>query len=253
MDTQTDTTERRPAIPAVPAIRVEGLTKRYGDRTAVDGLTFDVGWGRITGFLGPNGAGKSTTLRMVLGLVHPTAGRARILGHAYAELERPAEKVGALLEAATFHPRRTARQHLGILAAAADLPTDRVDRVLALTDLIEDADRRVGAYSLGMRQRLGLASALLGAPKVLILDEPANGLDPAGIRWLRRSLRSYASKGHAVLVSSHMLSEVSQVADDLVVIDRGRLVTTGGVDEIVGADHDLERAFLRLLRRKEQS
>ena len=189
-------------------IDVMGLTKRFGAVTALDDLTFSVEPGVVTGFLGPNGAGKTTTLRCLLGLVAPTSGTATIDGRRYRDLERPLMTVGAALEAADFHPGRSARAHLQVMALAAGVSRDRVDHLLGLVGLEEFADRRVGGYSLGMRQRLGLAQALLGDPPVLILDEPANGLDPAGIAWLRQFLRSLAGEGRTVLVSSHVLSEV---------------------------------------------
>jgi ABC-2 type transport system ATP-binding protein len=208
-------------------IDVVGLTKRFGAVTALDDLTFSVRPGVVTGFLGPNGAGKTTTLRCLLGLVAPTSGSATIDGRRYRDLEHPLATVGAALEAADFHPGRTARAHLQVIALASGVPRDRVDQLLGLVGLEEFADRRVGGYSLGMRQRLGLAQALLGDPPVLILDEPANGLDPAGIAWLRQFLRSLAADGRTVLVSSHVLSEVEQTVDDIVVIARGRLVRQG--------------------------
>jgi ABC-2 type transport system ATP-binding protein len=208
-------------------IDVDGLTKRFGAVTALDDLTFSVHPGVVTGFLGPNGAGKTTTLRCLLGLVAPTSGSATIDGRRYRDLDHPLATVGAALEAADFHPGRTARAHLQVIALASGVARDRVDQLLGLVGLMEFADRRVGGYSLGMRQRLGLAQALLGDPSVLILDEPANGLDPAGIAWLRQLLRSLAAEGRTVLVSSHVLSEVEQTVDDIVVIARGRLVRQG--------------------------
>ena len=210
-------------------IDVMGLTKRFGAVTALDDLTFSVEPGVVTGFLGPNGAGKTTTLRCLLGLVAPTSGTATIDGRRYRDLERPLMTVGAALEAADFHPGRSARAHLQVMALAAGVSRDRVDHLLGLVGLEEFADRRVGGYSLGMRQRLGLAQALLGDPPVLILDEPANGLDPAGIAWLRQFLRSLAGEGRTVLVSSHVLSEVQQTVDEIVVIARGRLVRQGSL------------------------
>ncbi len=214
-------------------IEVEGLTKRFGGIVAVEGLSFRVDAGGITGFLGPNGAGKTTTLRAVLGLLRPTAGRATVLGRPYRELERPVEQVGAVLEASSFHPGRSGRNHLRVLAAAAGLPRSRVEEVLRLVDLEGAAKRRVGGYSLGMRQRLALAAALLGDPGVLIADEPANGLDPQGIRWLRDLLRSLAGEGRTILVSSHVLAEVAQTVDDVVIIHRGRFVTHAPVAAVV--------------------
>jgi ABC-2 type transport system ATP-binding protein len=206
-------------------ISIEGLTKRFGDLVAVDGLSFEVDQGTVTGFLGPNGAGKTTTLRMLLGLVTPTEGTTRIDGKPYRELAAPLRHVGAVLEAASFHPGRTARNHLRVLAIAAGLPRARADEVLTQVGLDHAADRRVGGFSLGMRQRLALATALLGDPEVLVLDEPANGLDPEGIHWLREFLRHLAGRGRTVLVSSHVLAEVAQTVDQVVIIAGGRLVT----------------------------
>ena len=205
-------------------IEVEALTKRYGRTVAVDDLSFRVEPARVTGFLGPNGAGKTTTLRTVLGLVSPTSGGATVLGRPYRELDEPTRRVGAVLEASSFHPGRSGRNHLRVLAAAARIAPQRVDEVLDLVELSADGKRRVGGYSLGMRQRLSLAAALLGDPDVLVLDEPANGLDPAGMRWLRDLLRSLADRGRGILVSSHVLAEVEQIADDIVIIHRGRFV-----------------------------
>jgi ABC-2 type transport system ATP-binding protein len=224
------------------ALEVEGLTKRFGAVLAVDDLGFTVPPGLVTGFLGPNGAGKTTTLRCLLGLVRPTAGRALVGGRPYTELENPLRVVGAALEAASFHPGRSARNHLLFLAQAAGIPRTRVDDVLGLVGMAEYADRRVGGFSLGMRQRLGLAQALLGDPAVLVLDEPANGLDPAGVAWLRGFLRALAAEGRTVLVSSHVLSEVQQTVDEVVVIARGRLVTQGRLA-------DLERSQASVLVR----
>jgi len=214
-------------------IEVDGLSKRFGQTQAVAGLSFRVEPGTVTGFLGPNGAGKSTTLRSVLGLVHPDAGRATVLGVPYSQLDRPLHRVGAVLEASEVHPGRSGRNHLRVQAAAAGLPASRVDEVLALVELTAAAKRRVKGYSLGMRQRLGLAAALLGDPRVLVLDEPANGLDPQGIRWLRDFLRSMAAEGRAVLVSSHVLAEVAQTADEVVVIARGRSVAQAPLKELL--------------------
>ncbi len=209
----------------MPVITIEGLTKRFGDVVAVDDLSFEVDQGTVVGFLGPNGAGKTTTLRTLLGLVAPTAGSASIDGRPYRELTDPIRHVGAVLEASSYHPGRTARNHLLVVATAAGLPPQRADQVLAQVGLADAARRRVGGFSLGMRQRLGLATALLGDPAVLVLDEPANGLDPEGIHWLRGFLRHLADQGHTVLVSSHVLAEVAQTVDQVVIIARGRLVT----------------------------
>jgi len=205
-------------------VEVRELTKRYRSTTAVDGLSFTIRRGAITGFLGPNGAGKSTTLRALLGLVHPTAGDARVEGAPYAKLHDPLGTVGAVLESESFHPGRSGRNHLRVQAAAAGLPAERVDEVLATVELTDAARRRVGGYSLGMRQRLSVAGALLGKPRLLVLDEPANGLDPEGIRWLRTFLRTFAADGGTVLISSHVLPEVAQIVDEVVIIHRGRLV-----------------------------
>jgi ABC-2 type transport system ATP-binding protein len=214
-------------------IEVVDLTKRYGKVLAVDRLSFRVEPGTITGFLGPNGAGKSTTLRSVLGLVHPDAGGATVLGRTYRELERPLHQVGAVLEASEVHPGRSGRNHLRVLAAASGVPRSRVEEVLALVELTAAAKRRVKGYSLGMRQRLGLATALLGDPEVLVLDEPANGLDPAGVRWLRDLLRSLAGEGRTILVSSHVLAEVAQTVDRVVIIHRGKLIQQATIAEVL--------------------
>jgi ABC-2 type transport system ATP-binding protein len=222
-------------------IEVEGLSKRFGKTQAVAGLSFRVEPGTITGFLGPNGAGKSTTLRSVLGLVHPDEGRATVLGVPYTQLDNPLHQVGAVLEASEVHPGRSGRNHLRVLAAAAGLPGSRVEEVLALVELSAAAKRRVKGYSLGMRQRLGLASALLGDPEVLVLDEPANGLDPAGIRWLRDFLRSLASEGRTILVSSHVLAEVAQTADRVVIIHRGKLIRQAPIREVLDGAKGLTR------------
>ena len=213
-------------------IEVHGLTKRYGSTVAVQDLSFTVTGGRVTGFLGPNGAGKSTTMRVVLGLVRPSAGTTTVLGLPYRELDRPEKRVGALLETFDAHPGRSGRNHLRVLALAGGIPRSRVDEVLALVELGQAGRRRVKGYSLGMRQRLGLAAALLGDPEVLVLDEPANGLDPQGIRWLRDFLRSLAAEGRTILVSSHVLAEVAQTVDDVVIIHRGRLVRQATIAEV---------------------
>jgi ABC-2 type transport system ATP-binding protein len=226
-------------------IQAHGLTKTFGSVRAVDDLGFGVESGSVTGFLGPNGAGKTTTLRMLLGLVAPDSGTATIDGRAYADLPEPLHRVGAVLEASGFHPGRTARSHLRIQALAADADLSRVDDVLDLVQLTGAADRRVGGFSLGMRQRLGLATALLADPEILILDEPANGLDPEGVRWLRDLLRGFAAGGGTVLISSHMLAEAALTVDSVVIIDHGRLVTQAPLASLT-AHGDLEDAFLRL-------
>jgi ABC-2 type transport system ATP-binding protein len=214
------------------AIELNGLTKRFGAVTAVDNLTLELGTGTVTGFLGPNGAGKTTTLRMLLGLVTPTAGTATFAGRRYVDLDKAARQVGAVLEASSFHPGRRAVDHLRILATAAGLPAERVDEALAQVALTDHAHRRVGGFSLGMRQRLGLAAALLGDPSVLILDEPANGLDPEGVHWLRTFLRSQADAGRTVVVSSHLLAEVAQTVDHVVILDKGQLITSAPLAEL---------------------
>jgi ABC-2 type transport system ATP-binding protein len=226
------------------SMSVRGLTKRFGAVEAVTDLSFEAPGGQITGFLGPNGAGKTTTLRMALGLVAPTAGEALIGGRRYAELPRPRRVVGAVLEATGFHPGRTGRDHLRVLARGAGVDRSRVGDVLDLVELTSAADRRVGGYSLGMRQRLGLGAALLGDPELLILDEPANGLDPAGVAWLRGLLRGLASEGRAIVISSHVLSEVAQTVDQVVIITAGTLRYAGRLDGLGG--DSLEAAFLDL-------
>ena len=213
-------------------IEVHELTKRFGSTVAVDDLSFSVEPGTVTGFLGPNGAGKSTTLRSILGLVQPTSGRATVLGRSYRDLDRPLHQVGALLETFDAHPGRSGRNHLRVLARAARVPQGRVDDLLELVDLSGAARRRVKGYSLGMRQRLNLAAALLGDPEVLVLDEPANGLDPQGIRWLRDLLRAQAAEGRTVLISSHVLAEIAQTVDHVVIIHRGRLIQHSTMAEV---------------------
>src|SRR6202042_1414162 len=210
----------------------ESLTKRFGSVLAVDDLSFTLEPGTVTGFLGPNGAGKTTTLRMILGLAAPTSGHSLVLGKPYAALEHPALRIGAVLEATDFHPGRSGRDHLRMLGRAVDVPDSRVDEVLSLVELTDAAHRRVKGYSLGMRQRLGLAAALLGDPELLILDEPANGLYPEGVRWLRDFLRRIASEGRTVLVSSHVLAEVAQTVDQVLIISRGRLVIESSLAEL---------------------
>jgi ABC-2 type transport system ATP-binding protein len=214
-------------------IAVDGLTKRYGSTLAVDDLSFQIEPGSVTGFLGPNGAGKTTTLRILLDLVHATDGTATIDGTRYRDLDDPAKRVGSVLEATNFHPGRKGRNHLRVLAAPQRIPDSRVDELLQLVGLTDAAKKRVKTYSLGMRQRLTIAGALLGDPDVLILDEPANGLDPEGIRWLRGFLRGFAEQGRTVFVSSHVLSEVAQLADRVVIIHRGRLISHTSLTEIL--------------------
>lgn len=216
-------------------IRVSGLSKRYGRRLAVDGFDFTARSGRVTALVGPNGAGKSTTLRILLGLARPDSGAATINGRRYRELANPAQTVGALLEGDFLHPSRSGRAHLEALAILAGVARRRVDQVLETVELGSAADRRTGGYSQGMRRRLGLAAALLTDPQVVVADEPQGGLDPQGIRWLRRLLRSLAGQGRTVLLSSHLLGEVAQTADDVVIVDRGRLICQGALAEIVPA------------------
>lgn len=227
-------------------VSVRGLSKDFGGVHAVRELTFEVPTGRVTGFLGPNGAGKTTTLRMMLGLVRPTAGEALIGGQRYERLAQPRRTVGAVLETTGFHPGRRGYDHLRIAAHVANLPTSRIDEVLDRVGLTDDGRRRIGTYSLGMRQRLGLAAALLGDPRVLVLDEPGNGLDPAGAAWLRELLRDFAAEGRTAIVSSHVLSEVAQTVDHIVIVDRGRLRFAGPLTELADTDTSLESAFLRL-------
>ena len=227
-------------------LEVRGLTKTFGPVTAVREVSFRAPAGQVTGLLGPNGSGKTTTLRATLGLVRPTAGTALIGGLPYRSLPRPRRIVGAMLEATGFHPGRRARNHLRVLAAAADVPDQRVDEVLDQVGLAEAAGRRVRGFSLGMKQRLGLAAALLGDPQVLLLDEPANGLDPAGIAWLRGLLRGLADEGRTILVASHVLGEVAQTADRVVIVSYGQLRFAGPLDELGGTGTALESAFLRL-------
>jgi ABC-2 type transport system ATP-binding protein len=227
-------------------IEAIGLRKRYGPVRAVDNLSFTVRPGSVTGFLGPNGSGKSTTMRMVLGLDRPDEGRATIGGRAYRDLPWPLREVGAQLEARAFHPARSARSHLRMLAAAGDIPDSRVDEVLGLVGLSDAARRRAGTFSLGMSQRLGIAAALLGDPGVLILDEPVNGLDPEGVRWIRTLLRNLAAGGRTVLVSSHLISEIALVADHLLVLAGGRLLADTTVADLSAGSASLEDAFLTL-------
>ncbi len=239
---------RRPINTAGPAIQVAGLRKSFGGMTAVDDVSFTVARGRITGFLGPNGAGKTTTLRMILGLIRPDSGTALIGGKRYAWLASPARSVGALLDAAAAHPGRSGRDHLRVLAAQAGIPAARTRQVMEQVGLADAARQQAGQYSLGMRQRLGLAAALLGDPEILVLDEPGNGLDPGGIRWLRDLLRALASEGRTVLVSSHLLAEVAQTVDDVVVISRGRTIAQAPLEQLLAArpGSTLEDIYLEL-------
>jgi len=227
-------------------IEARGLSKRYGATVAVDELSFDLRAGLVTGFLGPNGSGKSTTMRLILGLDAPDAGQVRIGGRRYRELRWPLREVGALLEAKAFHPGRSARAHLTALAASNGIPRSRVEEVLGLVGLADAARRRAGKFSLGMAQRLGIAAALLGDPGVLLLDEPVNGLDPEGIRWIRNLLRSLAAQGRTVLVSSHLIGEIARTADQLLVIGRGRLLADTSVAELSARSASLEDAFFEL-------
>jgi ABC-2 type transport system ATP-binding protein len=224
-----------------PVVTASSLSKRYGALVAVDELTFSLRPGTVTGFLGPNGAGKTTTLRLLLGLAEPTAGEALVFGRRYHELDNPARRVGAVLESSDFHPGRSGRNHLRALALAAEIPSSRVEEMLELVEL------------LGMRQRLGLAAALLGAPELLVLDEPANGLDPAGVYWLRSFLRRFAEQGRTVLLASHMLAEIAQTVDEVVIINRGRRIASGRIDELTRGGKTLEDTYLELTTARESS
>jgi len=223
-------------------ITVSGLTKRYADRTVVDDVSFSLEPGTVTGFLGPNGAGKTTTMRLLTGLVVPSSGTALVDGRPYRELANPGATVGALLDASAVHPGRTGRTHLRLIAQAVGVPAPRVEEVLALVGLADAARRRVGGYSLGMRQRLGIAAALLADPPVLVFDEPANGLDPEGIRWMRELLRGHAAHGGTVLLSSHLLGEVEHTVDRLLVVDGGRVVADGPIGELLTSGGTVVRA-----------
>ena len=227
-------------------ISVLGLTKRYRDAFALEDVSFALDAGTITGFLGPNGAGKTTTLRLLLGLAQPTAGEALMFGRRYEELEHPARRVGAVLESGDFDPGRSGRNHLRALALVSGISYARVERLLELVELQAAADRPVRTYSLGMRQRLGLAGALLGDPELLLLDEPANGLDPAGVHWLRGFLRQFAATGRTVLISSHVLAEVAQTVEQVLIIDHGRLIATMRLDELADGALSLEDRYLEL-------
>jgi ABC-2 type transport system ATP-binding protein len=240
----------RGSEPDPPVVTVRDLTKRFGPVVAVDALSFTLDAGTVTGFLGPNGAGKTTTLRLLLGLARPTGGDALVFGRRYRDLSNPTRRVGALLESGDFDPGRSGRNHLRTLALASGITFGRVDDVLELVELDEAASRAVGSYSLGMRQRLGLAAALLGEPELLVLDEPANGLDAAGVHWLRGFLRQFAATGGTVLVSSHLLAEVAQSVDHAMIIDRGRLVATVDIAELADSGA-LETLYLELTGKDE--
>ncbi len=227
------------------AISFNSLVKQYGKQAAVNNLTANVQSGRITGFLGPNGAGKSTTLRCLVGLAAPTSGSTSIMGKSYRELDNPLSQVGTVLDSRGFHPALSGRRNLQVVAAASGISDSRVDEVLALVELTDAAKKRMKNYSLGMKQRLSLAAAILGDPEILILDEPANGLDPAGIAWLRKFLRGLADRGRTILVSSHQLAEMQNTVDDVLIINRGQLIASGAMREVIG-DGTLEEAFLRL-------
>jgi ABC-2 type transport system ATP-binding protein len=237
------------ALPHDPVVELSSLSKHYDEVVAVDDVSFSLAAGTITGFLGPNGAGKTTTLKVLLGLAEATAGEALVFGRRYRELEQPARCVGAVLESNDFHPGRSGRDHLRALAIAAEIPPSRIAEVLELVELSDKADRRVRTYSLGMRQRLGLAAALLGDPELLVLDEPANGLDPVGVHWLRGFLRRFAERGGSVLVSSHVLAEVAQAVDQVVIIDRGRLLANARLDELTSSGQTLEQVYLAVTAR----
>lgn len=227
------------------AITFESLTKEFKKNLAVNELSAKISAGRITGFLGPNGAGKSTTLRCLVGLAKPNSGKAEILGKSYAELDNPLKQVGTVLDSRGFHPALSGRKNLRVVAAAAGIADARVDEVLEKVELTAAANKKMKNYSLGMKQRLSLAGAILGSPQILILDEPANGLDPAGIAWLRRFLRSLADEGKTILVSSHQLAEMQNTVDDVIIINHGKLIASGPIKEVIG-DGTLEQAFLRL-------
>jgi ABC-2 type transport system ATP-binding protein len=253
-ENQRTTLEQRPSgtepRSSEPVVDVRGLSKRYGEVLAVEDVTFALARGTITGFLGPNGAGKTTTLRLLLGLAQPTSGEALIFGRRYQELESPMCRVGAVLESGDFDPGRSGRNHLRALALATSIPSGRVEELLELVELQAAADRPVRTYSLGMRQRLGLAAALLGDPELLLLDEPANGLDPAGVHWLRGFLRQFAEQGRAVLISSHVLAEVAQTVQAVLIVNRGYLVASVGLDQLADGGCSLEDLYLELTSRE---
>ena len=227
-------------------IQIDRVNKIKGRSQILYDVSFEARPGRVTGFLGPNGAGKTSTLRILLGLDHPRSGTALICGHPYRKLDRPLTKVGSLLDGGGAHRARTARAHLRWVAASNGLPSSRVDEVLDIVGLTGDAGKRAGRFSLGMSRRLGLAGALLGNPDVLVLDEPVNGLDPAGIRWMREFLRDSAAQGRTVLLSSHLMGELAEIADDIIVIDKGRIVIQGELADVTGGHRSLEEAFFAL-------
>lgn len=229
-----------------PVVTVRSLAKRYREVVAVEDVSFTLERGTVTGFVGPNGAGKTTTLRVLLSLAEPTSGEALVFGCRYRDLDEPVRRVGAVLESSDFHPARTGRNHLRTLALAAGIPYLRVEEVLELVDLVAAADRRVKTYSLGMRQRLSLAGALLGDPELLVLDEPANGLDPAGVHWLRGFIQAFAGRGGTVLVASHGLAELAQLIDHVLIIDHGRLRAASGLEELTSRGRSLEEIYLEL-------
>ncbi|WP_221584590.1 ABC transporter ATP-binding protein [Microbacterium sp. G2-8] len=231
------------------AIEAKGLSKRFGEVVALEDVSLRVDFGRVVGLLGPNGAGKSTLMRALFGLIRPDAGEAQIAGVSYANLVAPTRTVGAVLDIASAHPRMTARAHLRTYAALGGIDRSRVDAVLSLVEAESYADRRIGTFSTGMRQRLALATAMLGDPDILVLDEPSNGLDPSGIAWLRRFLRSFADAGGAVLLSSHVLHEIEHTIDDIILIDHGRTLWVGALEQLVTQDTPLEDAFLRLTQK----
>jgi ABC-2 type transport system ATP-binding protein len=236
---------------AETVVEARGLSKRYGAVQAVDGLTFTIQRGTITGFLGPNGAGKTTTMRLLLGLAAPTAGEALLFGRPYRQLDRPATRVGAVLESSDFDPGRSGRNHLRALALATSISATRVEQVIELVELQQAASRPVRSYSLGMRQRLGLAAALLGDPDLLVLDEPANGLDAAGVHWLRAFLREFAAQDRTVLLSSHLLAELVQTVDSVLVVAHGRLLAHRRLDQLSGGAETLERYYLELTAKEQ--
>jgi ABC-2 type transport system ATP-binding protein len=249
MPTRESETSHSPA--AATVVEARALSKRYGTVQAVDGLTFAIERGTITGFLGPNGAGKTTTMRLLLGLATPTAGEALIFGRPYRQLDLPATRVGAVLESSDFDPGRSGRNHLRALARATSISDTRVEQVLELVELHQAASRPVRSYSLGMRQRLGLAAALLGDPDLLVLDEPANGLDAAGVHWLRALLREFASQDKTVLLSSHLLAELAQTVDSVLIVAHGRLLTHRSLDRLDAGTETLESYYLELTTKEQ--